>query len=84
MVPIPLDDLTDDELKTQYREVREEYMRFGSTLTGGNAGDGGFSRSPDQRADLWNRLMMYFHEMKRRNLTALPLPTSRTTVVFRD
>ena len=83
MWPIIFDDLSDAELLEQYRKVRQDFFD-GSTLTGGNGGDGGFSRTPEQTAAVWNRLAALFEEMNRRKLTALRMPVRRSRAVFRD
>jgi len=81
MWPIIFDDLSDAQLMEQYRKVRQDFLD-GSVLTGGNGGDGGFSRTPEQRADIANRMGALFEEIKRRKLTTLEMPARRTRVVF--
>lgn len=81
MWPIDFSDLTDAQLKSEYVKARKDFLA-GSVLTGGNAGETGFNRAP--QLHIVNRLQALFEELVRRNLTALPMPVTRTTARFRD
>jgi hypothetical protein len=78
---IDFSDLNDAQIKAEYAKVRSDFLK-GTVMTGGNAGESGFSRQA--QVDVRVRLYALFKELKNRGLTALPLPIARTTARFRD